>query len=216
MNEMREDVNVMKNYTFDLAFGNDENNFELKTDTGNHVCREGYFLYLENTEYGGVIDKIRVKTSTKELVYKGRTWHGILFSHIICPDDEEDYLILSGEANDVLCGIIERLNLTDLFKASKDDSGLSINGYQMHRYINGYDGIKKMLESIGGKLKITFKEGFVVLSAESSIDYSQDDEFDSSQLDFDIEKNYRPVNHVICLGKGDLKERQVIHLYTDA
>ena len=216
MNKNREDVNVMKNFTFDLAFGYDENNFELKTDTGNHVCSDGYYLYLENTEYGGVIDSIRVKTATKELVYKGRTWHGVLASKILAPDEGEDYLILTGEANQVLGDIVIRLGLGDLFAASTEDSGITINAYQMPRYINGYDGLKKVLETVGCKLKISFIKGFVTLSAEPLIDYSKDDEFDSSQLDFDIEKHYRPINHVICLGKGELKERQVAHLYTDA
>ena len=34
-------------------------------------------------------------------------------------------------------------------------------------------------------------------------------------MDFTIEKNYRPVNHIICLGQGDLKNRAVIHLFCD-
>ena len=86
----------------------------------------------------------------------------------------------------------------------------------MNRYINAYEGIRKMLAKVGGKLKFNFSDGFVILSAEHLIDYSQDDEFDSSQIDFTIEKNYHPTNHCICLGKGDLKERTVIHLYADA
>ena len=85
----------------------------------------------------------------------------------------------------------------------------------MNRYIDGYAGIKKMLSSVGGKLKVNFQDYFVILSAEPLVDYSQDDEFDSSQIDFDVEKNYKPTNHMICLGKGDLSERKVIHLYAD-
>ena len=32
----------------------------------------------------------------------------------------------------------------------------------------------------------------------------------------DIQKTNNPVNHLICLGKGELSERQVIHLYADS
>lgn len=210
------DVGVMNNFKFDLAFGIDENNFELTTSTNNHVCREGYILYIENTEYGGIIRKIAVNTQIGELLYKGDTWHGIIAKKILEPDEGEDYLICNGDANIVLGALIERMNLSDLFRASTDVSSITIQNYKMNRYIDGYSGIKKMLAAFGGKLKLIFQNGFVILSAEPYADYSQDDEFDSSQIDFDIEKNYKPTNHVICLGRGDLKERTVIHLFTDS
>jgi len=216
MNENREDVGVMQDYTFDLAYGFDENNFELKTNTGNHVCRAGYILYIEGTEYGGIIDRMRVKTSNDELVYSGRTWHGILQSKILQPDDGEDYLTLTGDVNEVLSELIERMGLKAMFTAKKTPSGITIKNYQLDRYITGYDGIKKMLTSIGAKLKMNFQDGLVMLYAEALVDYSKDDEFDSSQIDFDVEKNYKPVNHVICLGRGELKDRTVLHLYADA
>lgn len=211
----KEDVGVMQNFTFDLAFGVDENNFELTVNTNNHVCKDGYILYIEGTEYGGIIDKIRVATASNQLVYGGRTWHGILESKIIEPDSGEDYLVCNGEANAMLASLIIRMGLSDLFKASSESSGLIINSYKMNRYVSGYLGIRKMLGTVNGKLKINFQDGFVILSAEPLVDYSQDDEFDSSQIDFDVTKNYRPTNHMICLGKGDLAERQVIHLYAD-
>lgn len=215
MNSKKEDIGVMKNYTFDLAYGYDENDFELKTDINNHVCEPGFILYMEGTEYGGIIDRIRVKTSSEELYYMGKTWHGILQSKILEPDAGEDYLVCSGEANKVLENLIDRMGLSDLFKASDSISNITINNYKMHRYINGYEGIKKMLSSVGGKLKINFRDGFVVLSAEALIDYSTDEEFDSSQIDFEVEKHYKPINHMVCLGKGELKDRTVIHLYAD-
>lgn len=34
-------------------------------------------------------------------------------------------------------------------------------------------------------------------------------------MELDLEKGYHPVNHVICLGKGELAEREVVHLYAD-
>ena len=111
--------------------------------------------------------------------------------------------------------LIDRMNLSGMFQASPIDSELMIRNYKMNRYINGYEGIKKMLSTVNCKLKINFQDGYVVLSAEPFIDYSKDDEFDSSQIHFNIEKNYRPVNHMICLGQGELKERTIIHLYTD-
>ena len=46
------------------------------------------------------------------------------------------------------------------------------------------------------------------------IDYSNE-EFSSDILKFTIEQNKAPVNHLICLGQGNLAECTVINLYTD-
>ena len=214
--ENREDLGILFDYSFDLAFGSSENDFELKTSTSNHILKQGYYIYIEGTEYGGVVDNIKVKTESKELIYTGRTYHGLLESKIIEPDAGQDYLVVSGEANAVLGQLIQRLALTDLFKASKDISDFTISNYQFNRYVAGYTGIKQMLNSVGAKLHIAFENGYVVLSALPIVDYSKDDEFDTDQIKFDIEKYYNPINHLICLGKGELADRQIIHLYADA
>ena len=213
--ETRKDIGVIGTYDLDMAYGSDENNFTCSIPRKDHCCEKGYFLYVEGEEYGGIVDSIYVNTEEDDVVYKGRTWHGILQAKVISPDDGTDYLLLDGEANEVLQDIINRIGASDLFEASTEDSGIEIVSYQMDRYIYAYDGIRKMLKYFNGKLNMKWNSGKVVLSAEPRYDYSQDEEFDTSQVDFTIQKNYRPVNHMICLGQGDLKERAVIHIFTD-
>jgi hypothetical protein len=248
-NQNMEDIGVLQNCTFDLAFGEDENNFELTVDTANHVCRAGYYAYVENTEYGGVIDKVKVDTKTQKLVYAGRTWHGILESKILQPDSGADYLTVSGEANQVIDTLVSRSALGGLFRASTEDSDLTVKSYQMYRYIGAYSGIKNMLANIQAKLLFNFANGMVTLSAVPAVDHTDTgwtweerdnfnytwakwdslgyawgvldgdywlNEFDSDRFAFAAEKNYRPVNHLICLGQGDLKDRCVIHLFADS
>ena len=212
-NEKREDIGALLDYSFDLAFGADENNFELTVGRQHHCCKAGYFLYVEGTEYGGVIDSIKV--DNEEVIYKGRTWHGILANKVLCPDSEKDYLTVSGEANSVLNQLITRLDLADVFTVSSEDSLINVS-YQFVRYIDGYTGFRKMLVDKNAKLKFTYKEGMVELSAVPLIDYSQDEQFDDDQIELDIEKVYTGINHLICLGSGELKDRQVIHLYADS
>ena len=211
----KKDIGVMMAYVLDMAYGYDENNFECTIDRDAHCCEKGYFLYVEGEEYGGIVDKIRVNTEADEIVYKGRTWHGVLENKVICPEDGQDYLILSGEANEVLQEIIDLIGLSDLFAASTEDSEIQIVSYQMNRYIYGYTGIKKMLKEFGAKLRIRWVNSMVELSALPIVDYSEDEEFDTSQVDFTVEKDFLPVNHLICLGQGDLADRAVIHLFTD-
>lgn len=212
--EKRRDIGVLKDYALDLAYGADENNFECEIYIGNHVCEKGYMLYMENTEYGGIIDGVRVNTENQTLVYIGRTWHGVLNGKVLEPDAGNDYLVLSGEANQVLAFVIERIGLGDLFTVSTKDSGIMIENYRI-RYDTAYLAVCDMLSEYNGKLQILFKEGQVKISAVFLMDYSIDEEWDSSQMHFKIEKNYRPVNHLVCLGSGDLKDRYVIHLFTD-
>ena len=213
--ETRKDLGVLQSYDLDMAYGSDENDFQCSVDRRDHCCDKGYFIYVEDEEYGGIVDSIRVDTEKDEIIYKGRTWHGILEKRVICPDPGDDFLVLSGEANDVLQEIIDRIGLSSLFMASSEDSGINIVAYQMDRYIYAYTGIKKMLKEFYAKLRIRWSNGMIILSAEPRYDYSQDEEFDTSQVDFQLQKNFRPVNHMICLGQGDLKDRAVIHIFTD-
>ena len=215
-NEVHIDEGVMKDYTFDLAFGKDENDFELSINSDNHCCTPGCFVYIDNSEYGGIVDAIRVITKDYNLMYTGRTWHGILASKVIKPDVGASHLIVSGEANSVIGSLIDRIGLSDLFVASSEDSGLMLNNCQIDRYINAYNGIVKMLETVSGKLKFIFKEGRVELSALPSVDYSESEQFDNDQVSMDIEKKVNFVNHLVCLGKGELAERHIVHLYADA
>lgn len=213
--ENRIDQGVMDAYELDMAYGSDENNFTCTIDRESHCCTEGFFLYVEGEEYGGIVDKVKVNTEKDEITYSGRTWHGILEKKIICPEDGQDYAVFDGEANKVLQTIIDRIDLGDLFEASTEDTGIQIQAFQMDRYIDAYTGICKMLKDADAKLNIIWKNKKVVLSAQLRQDYSQDEEFNTAQVDFTIEKNYRPVNHIICLGQGDLKNRAVIHLFCD-
>lgn len=215
MNESKKDIDVLKDYTLDLAYGSDENDFECKENINNNVCKTGYYLYFEGEEYGGVIDSVGVDTDETTVTYSGRTWHGILESKVLQPDEGEDYLIVSGEANEVLKLLIERMGLSELFKVSTLNSKIQISSYQMNRYIKGYTGIIKMLKAYNAKLNMVFNRGFVELSASPLADYSQDEQFDTDQISFTIKRNSKHINHVICLGRGDLKDRRVIHIYCD-
>ena len=212
--ENRRDVGVFEDYNLDLAFGADENDFEIVLNTDNHCCTGGCLLYVENTEYGGMIDGIGVQTADKRLAYTGRTWHGILASKTIY-----EGTVVSGEANAVLQELINALELSNLFTASVDDSGITIEKYTFKDFIDGYAGIIKMLESVNAKLKLVYREGTVIISTVPIVDYSKSEEFDSDLVEMNIEKRYTAVNHLICVEKREEGEettqRDITHLYID-
>ncbi len=218
------DKDIMPTYELDVAFGRDENDFECTIAIEDHCCVPQDRIYMKDsvdgknkwTDIGGIIDQIKLNTESGDVMYSGRTWHGILEGKVLCPDAGQDYLVLSGEANTVLSGLITRMGLGTLFEAEDTDSKITIKSYQMDRYIGGYTGIRKMLKAVKAKLKMIYKSGKVQISAIPLVDYSQDEKWDSTQISAQISKNDFPTNHVICLGKGELKDRKVIHLYMDA
>ena len=214
--ENREDVGVLLDYQMDLAFGSDENNFTIEVSISDHVCQEDYWFYMEGTEYGGIIDTIEVNTERQRVTYKGRTFHGLIESKIVCPDAGQDYYIITNmDANTALATLITRLGLGDLFEASSETSGITITRYQFWRYIEGYSGIKKMLNKFGAKLHMEWDDGAVVLTAVPLVSYD-DEELTSDHVNFTIDQVFNPINHMVCLGQGELKDRMVVHLYCDA
>lgn len=215
----RIDQGVLGNTTLDLEYGRDEsdqtNTFEVSIDRNSKIRLEDKALvYIEGTEYGGKITGIGTNTGEDVITYKGMTWHGLLNAHVLGPDSGQDYLVLSGEAHTVIRSLIERMNLQDIFTVSMTSSGISIN-YQV-RYEYGYFAILAMLTASSAKLKMTYDNGMVVLSAEAIEDYSETNELDTTQIELEIDKDYLPVNHLVCLGEGELKNRIVLHFYADA
>ena len=71
-----------------------------------------------------------------------------------------------------------------------------------------------MLKSVGYRLNISCQNGAVRLTPTLIHDYSDELEYSQdSNINFRIQDNRNGVNHLICLGQGDLKDRQVINLY---
>lgn len=215
----RIDQGVLNNATLDLEYGRDEsdqaNTFEVRIDRSSKIRLEDKTLvYIEGTEYGGKITGIGTNTTEDVITYKGMTWHGLLNAHVLGPDSGQDYLVLTGEAHAIIRSLIERMNLQDTFTSPMTSSGINVN-YQV-RYEYGYFAILAMLAASSAKLMMTYDNGMVVLSAEAIADYSATNELDTTQIELEIDKDYLPVNHLVCLGEGELKNRIVLHFYADA
>lgn len=211
-NAAGEEVCALPKFEIDLAYG-DENDFALTVPSDAPV-EDGIIVYVPGTEYGGRVDRVKSRSDEETLVWGGKTWHGLIASRCIRPDSGQDWLRVSGEANSVILFLADRLGLAEMFSVSEADSGVQVD-YQFERYDDGYSGIRKMLKRAGARLDIVHDGDKPVLSAALIRDWS-DDELDSEHVDVSIEESFRPVNHLICLGKGELRDRIVIDLYADA
>lgn len=215
MNEDKDDLGVLKDFSFDLAIGGDENDFECRIPLKNNCCKGGYFLYIEGTEYGGIIDHVKVDTQNEQIIYSGRTWQGILESKIFIPDTVGSDISIVGEANGIMNQLILNLRLEELFKVSEKNSEINIPTTMISAYARGYSEIQKILHDFQLKLKLQFINGYVEMEVVRAVDYSTDEQFDSSQITFTVEKKYNSVNHLLCLWKQEGSQDQVLHLYCD-
>lgn len=201
---------------------NEEKDFELRMQNGSNksgIETKGR-LFVPDTEFGGIIGTVKSETAENEIVLSGRTWRGILEKKIIKPPAGEAYKTVTGELNDVLEDLIAEHELTALFRVSETDTGVSVSDYQFDRYITLLSGIDKMLESVGYRLKLKYTQqerglpGFVQIEAVKISDMSKTIELSQdSRLDFTLTTKKDGVNHLVCLGKGELTERVVADLY---
>lgn len=208
------DLGVLKEHSLDLSYGTEENDFELIIGAGDPALAYGSAIYIEGTEYGGIIGGRKSSTTGETVTYYGRTWHGVLNSKILQPGSGANYLTVSGDANTVLKSLIARVSLSKLFKVDTTTAGVDISSYQFARYCKAYDGICAMLASVGAKLKMVWQDGAVRLYAEPVTDYT-DDPIDSDEAVLTVEQHEHKVNHLICLGQGELAARTVVHLYVN-
>lgn len=209
------DMLAIRDCTLDLAFGEDENDFQLTVHEPNIRLEAGAFVCIDGTEYGGIIDSTggSLESNVPTVTYEGRTWHGLLASRIIQPSSGQDYWTVSGDATDCIQKVIDRIGLGEVMTTSPARaSGLTVSGYKFDRYTDAYAGLKKMLESCGGKLHMAYDSGMLRLSALPVATYGG---VDSDLLDYSYDRDWHPVNHLICLGTGEGKDRVVVHLYAD-
>lgn len=201
----RRPVRALRSYNLDLAFGSGENDFKLSNVSP--VPAAGSLIYMDGTEYGGIVDKLNSDGSVG-----GRSWHGMLAAKVIAPDPGSDYLLAQGDASTMLGMLFRRLGLNSIFAADPIAAG-SVSGYQFDRYTDAYTGIRKMLAAGGLKLHLAWRDGLLHASALPVA--TAGDMLDSDLIDFDGTRDYRPVNHLIGLGEGELRNRAVCHWYAD-
>lgn len=201
-------------YSLEVAFGEDENTITITADADVMPPNGGY-AYIDGTEYGGTIDKIKSGTTIDTLSGTGRSWHGVLAGKRIVPASGQSHVIASGQVSTVLQQIIDMIGLSELFEApSAESDQVTISNYQFERFVDAYTGLKALCLAYGLKLTMRFASNKVLLGAKAVVDYGS--KVDSDLLDFDITVTSRCTNHLICGGTGENENRAIVHFYADA
>lgn len=210
-NSQHEDVGILHHFSCDYDVA-DTMDFQLDVGLKNNVLKGGYYWFIPGTEYGGKIDKLKVVTDNEKIEYYGRNIRGLLSSKIIIPPAGEDYKTVSGYVSDIVAGLIEDTGYHNLFTV--DGETVEVQNFKFARYISVYDGIKALCRVCNYVPIFTFDvNGVCHITFTASIDYTDELEYSPDDLGFEIEKVYCNVNHLICLGTGELKDRTVVNLY---
>ncbi len=208
------------NRTLDLDIG-DTNDFELTLsvyDSSRLGLEYGYALFSPDTEYGGFLTDKWSSTSSLTVKWYADTWRGMLDKVIIEPPAGQEYKSVSGEANTVIRKLMSGV-CGGFFQIPETDSKIIVD-YQFPRYVSMLEGLTKMLEKERARLRIRAVQGAageafgVQIEAVNITDYSEELEYSQdNKINLEIRDSRRGINHLICLGKGELTEKQILHLY---
>ena len=205
--------------SYDFEVGREENSFEIKFSRDEYsLIEDGSLIYIPDTEYGGVVGSLKTKTAEGIICRGGFTWRGMLQNKRICPPAGQDYATDSGELNAIVKARVEAA-LPGLFVGSSNSTGVTASAFQYDRYCTLEEGLTKLLKAYGYRLELRYDQALkaVAVSAVQIVDYSQRIELSADmRMDYTVEVNNDGVNHLICLGKGELRDRTVYHLYADA
>lgn len=198
-----------------------ENDFQLTMATDNVKAlgiKHHAFIYSPKNEYGGVFEKIKRSTAAATMNWLGSTWRGLLSKDIIEPPAGLAYRTVSGDAHTILKVLLVS-SFGGLFYVPDTPSGIMVQ-YQFQRYCTMLDGISDMLATVSAKMKIQAISGEdnqpfrVQVSAEKVLDLSEEIEYSQdNKVSLTIEDYRGGINHLICLGSGQLTDRNVIHIY---
>lgn len=214
--------------TFDVSTDLDyvTNKFELTTalptDKEGLLWAENEIstiVYVEGTEYGGLISGSEISIADNTIKYTGRTWRGCLDQWIIEPPAGQDYLVVSGN-------LAESLRLLPMGEfISVSDTPYVGGTYQFNRYIKTFEGATNLLTAARSNLRMSFRfvsdgeSGTAWLDVveardmRNTVEVSQDY---NDKIQLTITRDGNTPRELICLGSGELKDRQVLKLYADS
>lgn len=212
------ELGYLKKYELDLEIGKygvSSNDFQLTINTDDMVDGFSYdsLFYIENTEYGGYVENIKVDTQNKTISYLGKTFRGMLEKEYIQPPSGQAYLNLKGEANKCINELTNR-KFNDLFVV--DDVGLSeININYSIRDLNLLQALENALGTQNAKIGIIHhSDGLVHLHALKNNDLSDSIQYDNNyKVGMVVQTKKKPYNHILALGKGELTDRLRVNLY---
>ncbi|MDR1815639.1 MAG: siphovirus ReqiPepy6 Gp37-like family protein, partial [Clostridiales Family XIII bacterium] len=211
--------------SLDFAPG-ESNDFEIKVSRSASKAQgveKGAFVFLPGTEFGGMVRTFSAQSDGDEVTWGGLCWRGMLERDVVQPFAGDDYRTVSGDANAVIAQILAENGSVGEFFTVPSSASVDIPSYQFARYTTKLEGLTRMLETVGYRLSIHAERGnsgeafSVVVEAVPIVDYSEEWEYSKNKGgSVTLAEKGEGINHLICLGKGDLKDRLRVDVYLQA
>lgn len=201
------EVGTLRGASLDLVLG-DTNDFQL--EFGRPIPR-GSIVFVEGTELAGVIDDVETVSTSRVVTHTGRTWPGILDTRVVRPPSGSDYYEFSGDANEVIAALVDDCDLGGIFSTPDKMSGIRLTG-KAARYASLWEVLLSATSAVGARPSCSWDGTRLRLTAVRSRVVEVDA---ASEAAVRIRHGGRPVNHLVCLGGGELSNRVVIDLYAD-
>ena len=198
-----------------LAYGEDENDFEITRLSG-PALRAGMRWQVDGTPYAGVVDTVCPavdEDGATTVSYKGRTAQGVLAGKVVEPPAGSAHRTASGDLNECVAALVGLVDLSGYLSVPSEPCGIEVSGFSYRRYVNAWDGLRMLCDSVGARPRLTCGDDGLVLDAVASDTYG---DMPSELVSFAAERTYRPCNHMVGLGEGEGTARLVSHWYADA
>lgn len=197
--------------------------FDVGNDATNDFVLKGILpdgiggVYVPGTEFGGLLEYLQMSNRNDVVTRKGYTWRGLLKKGVIMPLAGSDYRIVSGDANAVISSLLSGF-MGGFFHVPETASGITIDNYKFPLYCTYLEGLTGMLREYGAKLVITADKPaagsgpVVTVQAKPRVTIG-----DKYSEEFPVSLTYTDdgmgINHLICLGPGELQHRTRVDLY---
>ncbi len=195
-----------------------ENSWQLRLGADSWQQRpitKGHALYIDGSEWGGLVEKIAHSTKDGVVSLSGCTWRGMMGRKVICPSEGKAYLRFDQVPLFKALGSIVLPQLGELFHISQTQADVLVTA--AFRFEPMLRGLQRVLTTAGLGMDVRYNSSLrgVEISTRRLLDHS--DSVDLSQ-DYGMDMvtasgSLAGYNHLIALGRGELTERTVIHLY---
>ena len=217
----RTDVGIIDTYEIDLDLAV-EKNFEIKLQEPCLI--EGGYWYIENTEYGGIIDGYDTDSTESIVCYRGRSFRGMLASHVVDVPVSSGVRYMTDDITACASTLISEASLNSMFVVEKPELHSLQNqttkcNYTIKQGVDLYSALMGMATSIGLVWLLEWRPDNRV----HLIPYVQENYSDymvytkDNVIQFKNEKNNAVVNHYVGYGYDDeSKQRRLLHVFRNA
>lgn len=214
------DSGFLSHFDADFDISNDPENFtntfqikmELTSDLLWVEDEVSCIVYVPGTEFGGIIDGSTIDLQENEVTYTGHTWRGLQSLFVIEPPAGQSHLVVSGNIKTCL----DQFPMHPMIEVQA--TSYTSPSYQVARYVETFKGVAGLLGNLGLTSFYSFNE--VTGKAELTVGPARDltDLIDMSQdygdhIGLKITRDGSIPRQMVCLGAGELVEREVLHLF---